>query len=81
MYTVLIGIACVILTNAFNVSSLCLFILDNWRLVSSFFVVVVRFVLSCGREVICLFIHLEIINDSVNDMAAISISHLNIDIS
>jgi len=31
--------------------------------------------------VICLFILLEIINDSVNDMAVISISHLNIDIS
>ena len=81
MYTVLIGIACVILTNAFNIFSLCLFILDNWRLFSSFFVVVVRFVLSCGREVICLFIHLEIINDSVNDMAVKRISHLNIDIS
>ncbi len=81
MYTVLIGIACVILTNAFNVASLCLFIRDNWRLSSSLFVVVVRFVLYCGREVICLFIHLEIINDSVNDMAVISMSHLNIDIS
>ncbi len=34
----------------------------------------------CGRVLICLFVHLEIINDSVNDMAAISISHLNNDI-
>jgi len=81
MYTVLIGIACVILMNAFSVSSLCLFILDNWRLFSSFFVVVVRFVLTCGREVICLLIHLEIYIDSVNDMAVISMSHLNNDIS
>ncbi len=30
---------------------------------------------------IFLFIHLEIRNDSVNDMAVISISHLNNDIS
>ncbi len=37
--------------------------------------------LLCGRLVTCLFIHLEIYIDSVNDMAAISISHLNIDIS
>ena len=81
MYTVLIGIACVILTNDFSVSSLCLFTRDNWRLPSSLFVVVVRFVLFCGRVVICLFIHLEIINDSFNDMAVISMSHLNNDIS
>ena len=81
MYTVLIGIACVILMNAFNVASLCLFIRDSWRLSSSLFVVVVRFVLFCGREVICLLIHLDIYIDSVNDMAAISMSHLNNDIS
>jgi hypothetical protein len=81
MYTVLIGIACVILTNTFNVSSLCLFIRDNWRLFSSLFVLVVWFVLFCGRVVICLLIHLEIYIDSVNDMAAISMSHLNNDIS
>ena len=81
MYTVLIGIACVILTNAFNVSSLCLFIRDNWRLFSSLSVLVVWFVLFCGREVICLLIHLEIYIDSVNDMAVISMSHLNNDIS
>jgi hypothetical protein len=31
--------------------------------------------------VICLLIHLEIYIDSVNDMAAISMSHLNNDIS
>jgi hypothetical protein len=37
-------------------------------------------VLFCGTVVICLFIHLEIVNDSVNDMAVISISHLNKDI-
>ena len=36
--------------------------------------------LFCGTVVICLFIHLEIYTDSVNDMAAISISHLNNDI-
>ena len=81
MYTVLIGIACVILTNAFNVSSLCLFTRDNWRSFSSLSILVVWFVLFCGRVVICLLIHLEIYIDSVNDMAAISISHLNNDIS
>ena len=37
--------------------------------------------LFCGTVVICLFIHLEIVNDSVNDMAVISISHLNNDMS
>ena len=36
--------------------------------------------LSCGRLVICLLIPLEIYIDSVNDMAVISISHLNKDI-
>ncbi len=36
--------------------------------------------LFCGTVVICLFVPLEIINDSVNDMAVISISHLNRDI-
>ncbi len=36
--------------------------------------------LFCGRLVICLLIHLEIYIDSVNDMAAISMSHLNNDI-
>jgi len=35
IYTVLIGMACVILMNFFSVSSVCLFILDGWRLVSS----------------------------------------------
>ena len=81
MYTVLIGIACVILTNTFNVSSLCLYIRDNWRLFSSLFVLVVWFVLFCGRVVICLLINLEIYINSVNDMAVISMSHLNNDIS
>jgi hypothetical protein len=38
-------------------------------------------VLLCGTVVICFLISLEIINDYVNDMAAISISHLNNDIS
>ena len=36
--------------------------------------------LFCGTVVICLFIRLEIYTDSVNDMAAISMSHLNNDI-
>ena len=36
--------------------------------------------LFCGRLVICLLIHLEVYIDSVNDMAAISMSHLNKDI-
>jgi hypothetical protein len=81
IYTVLIGIACVILMNFFNVSSLCLFIRDSWRLDSSLFVLVVWFVVFYGRVLICLFVHLEVINDSANDMAAISISHLNNDIS
>ncbi len=36
--------------------------------------------LSCGRLVLCLLIPLEIYIDSVNDMAVISISHLNKDI-
>ncbi len=81
MYAVLIGIACVMLMNTFDVSSLCLFTLDNWRLFSSLSVLVVWFVLFCGRVVVCLFIHWEIYIDSVNDMAVISMSHLNNDIS
>ena len=81
IYTVLIGMACVILTNFFNVSSLCLFIRDSWRLDSSLFVLVVYFVLFCGTVEICSLLSLEIIIDSVNDIAAISISHLNKDIS
>ncbi len=80
IYTVLIGIACVILMNFFKVSSVCLFILDGWRLDSSLFVWVVYFVLFCGTVEICFLISVEIINGSVNDMAAISISHLNKDI-
>ncbi len=81
IYTVLIGIACVMLMNFFNVSSVCLFILDSWRLDSSLFVLVVYFVLFCGTVEICSLLPLEIIIDSVNDIAAMSISHLNKDIS
>ena len=80
IYTVLIGIACVILMNFFNVSSVCLFVRGSWRLVSSLFDLVVKFVVFCGKLVIPFLISVEIINDSVNDMAAISISHLNKDI-
>ena len=41
IYTVLIGMACVILINFFNVSSVCLFVRDSWRLDSSLFALVV----------------------------------------
>jgi hypothetical protein len=35
IYTVLIGIACVMFMNFFNVSVVCLFFRGNWRLVCS----------------------------------------------
>ena len=80
IYTVLIGMACVILINFFSVSSVCLFILGSWRLDSSLVVLVVLFVLFCGTVEICWLFPLEIIIDSVNDIAAMSISQLNKDI-
>ena len=72
IYTVLIGMACVILMNFFNVSSVCLFVRGSWRLDSSLFVLVVWFVVFCGTLEICCLLPVEVIIDSVNDMAAIS---------
>ncbi len=75
--TVFIGMACVILINLFSDSTVCLFLLGKWRLVSSWLSLVVWTVVFCGTLEICWFVPLTIIIDSANDMAAISISHVN----
>ncbi len=80
IYTVLIGMACVMFMNFFSDSMVCLFLRGDWRLVSSWFSSVVYIVVFCGTLVFCWFLPLEIIIDSANDMVAISINHLNKDI-